>query len=120
MFYLPSILAGTVLLAGVILFRKMSLGRRKVPPWAAFLCAGAAVLGGLGCVAVFDPVTLGLPSAWLAPQREAPPEESYHEGPLPAGEKFPSWEAGGWLNGPPPEPGSPGIRLIVLDVWAQW
>jgi hypothetical protein len=69
---------------------------------------------------VFDPITLGLPSAWLAPQREIPPEEDYHEGPLAAGEKLPPLEAAGWLNGSPPQPGAPGVRLIVLDVWTQW
>jgi hypothetical protein len=86
MFYLPSILAGTVLLASVILFRKASLGRRKVPPWAAFVCAGAALGGGLGCVAVFDPVALGLPrylsGPGPAPVRPPMPRGSYREGPL--------------------------------------
>jgi hypothetical protein len=122
MLYCSLILVGIVLLAVVTLLRKAALGRRNIPSWAAFLVVGTALVGGFSCVARFDPDALGLPRSRPepAPVREVLPEHSYPEGPLAAGENVPSWEAAGWLNGLPPEPGTPGIRLIVLDVWAHW
>jgi hypothetical protein len=137
MAYLLLTLAGITFLVIVALLRKVPLGRRSVPPWAAFLGAGAALAGGLGCVAVFDPAVLGLPRGRTepardplpvgslrrgrpAPTRDPLPVGSYREGPLAVGEKVPLLEAAGWLNGPPPRPGTQGPRLIVLDVWAHW
>jgi thiol-disulfide isomerase/thioredoxin len=40
--------------------------------------------------------------------------------PLKPGDPLPPLEAAGWLNGPPPAPGSPGVRLLVVDVWGIW
>jgi hypothetical protein len=113
-------LVGLALLAIVLLLRKVSLRRRNVPPWVAFLCVGAALVGGCGCVLLFDPAALGLPRSQPEPVREPPPEGSFPEGPLAVGETFPPLEAAGWLNSQPPRPGTPGLRLIVLDVWAHW
>jgi thiol-disulfide isomerase/thioredoxin len=40
--------------------------------------------------------------------------------PLKVGGILPPLEAEGWVNGPPPEPGAPGVRLHVVDVWGIW
>lgn len=36
------------------------------------------------------------------------------------GDMLPPLTAEGWINGPPPSPGAPGVRLLVVDVWALW
>jgi hypothetical protein len=114
-------LVGIALLGIVLLLRKVPLRRQGVPPWAAFLGIGAALAGGGGCVLLFDPDALGLPRGQPEQMRVEPlPEGSYPEGPLAVGENVPPLEAAGWLNSPPPRPGTPGLRLIVLDVWAHW
>jgi thiol-disulfide isomerase/thioredoxin len=60
---------------------------------------------------------------------EAPPPAGPVQGPaafvpaapaLRVGEKFPALVAEGWLNGDPPSPAAPGVRLLVVDVWAHW
>jgi AhpC/TSA family len=40
--------------------------------------------------------------------------------PLAPGDALPPIAAEGWLNGPPPGPSSPGVRLLVIDVRAEW
>ncbi len=40
--------------------------------------------------------------------------------PLEPGSPLPKLTAKGWLNGSPPEFASPGVRLIVVDIWANW
>lgn len=111
---------GLALLAIVLLLRKVSLGRRNIPPWVVFLCVGAALVGGCGCVLLCDLAAIGLSVSEPEPAREPPPQGNFPEGPLAVGENFPALEAAGWFNGPPPGPGTPGVRLIVLDVWAHW
>jgi thiol-disulfide isomerase/thioredoxin len=39
---------------------------------------------------------------------------------LKAGDKVPALAAEGWLNGTPPSPSDPGVRLMVIDIWAHW
>jgi thiol-disulfide isomerase/thioredoxin len=39
---------------------------------------------------------------------------------LKAGDKLPALAAEGWVNGTPPSPSAPGVRLLVVDVWAHW
>jgi thiol-disulfide isomerase/thioredoxin len=39
---------------------------------------------------------------------------------LKAGDTLPALDAEGWLNGTPPAPSAPGVRLLVVDVWAHW
>src|SRR6516162_9638388 len=39
---------------------------------------------------------------------------------LKAGDKLPALAAEGWVNGTPPSPSAPGVRLLVVDVWAPW
>jgi thiol-disulfide isomerase/thioredoxin len=39
---------------------------------------------------------------------------------LKAGDKLPALAAEGWVNGTPPSPSAPGVRLLVVDVWALW
>ena len=39
---------------------------------------------------------------------------------LKAGDKLPALAAEGWLNGTPPSASEPGVRLLVVDVWAHW
>ncbi|HUR54801.1 MAG TPA: TlpA disulfide reductase family protein [Gemmataceae bacterium] len=41
-------------------------------------------------------------------------------GALVVGDKLPPLQVAGWLNGPPPAPGSGGVKLLLVDVWAQW
>ncbi len=79
-------------------------------------CVGLALVlaSALGC---------GLDSA-----PPPPPAESDDLGrasgvaspPLRVGAVFPPLRAEGWLNGTPPAPGAPGVRLMVVDVWALW
>jgi len=52
--------------------------------------------------------------------REPLPAGSYPEQPLAVGTKVPEFATAGWLNGPPPQPGPDGPRIIVLDIWADW
>jgi thiol-disulfide isomerase/thioredoxin len=33
---------------------------------------------------------------------------------------MPALQAEGWVNGAPPAPGAPGVRLLVVDAWAIW
>ena len=40
--------------------------------------------------------------------------------PLAPGAQLPPLAAEGWINGPPPSPSRPGVRLFLLDVWADW
>jgi hypothetical protein len=67
---------------------------------------------------------------YLAPRSAADPaspqtldlavSQSDPESPLPVGTMSPPFEAAGWVNGPPPQPGSHGAGLIVLDIWSHW
>jgi hypothetical protein len=88
------------------------LPKRPLPATVAL-----ALVGGLICVLLVR-WTPGMPPREIPP-RPLPPG-SYPAGPLAAGEKAPPFEAAGWLNGPPPAPGSNGPRLIVADIWAHW
>lgn len=40
--------------------------------------------------------------------------------PLKPGDLLPAIEPEGWINGPPPAPGSAGVCLHVVDAWAHW
>lgn len=53
----------------------------------------------------------------VAPPRLQPGPTS---NPLGPGELFPALSAEGWLNGTPRPLDSPGVRLTVVDVWANW
>jgi thiol-disulfide isomerase/thioredoxin len=50
----------------------------------------------------------------------APPTGSYPDAPLSPGDETPAVEALGWLNGPCPDLGPKGPRVIVVDLWALW
>ena len=39
---------------------------------------------------------------------------------LEVGDKFPPLQAGGWVNGPPPAPDAPGVKLLFVDLWSEW
>ena len=39
---------------------------------------------------------------------------------LKVGDPLPPLRAEGWVNGPPPAPNSPGVRLLVVDAWGEW
>jgi thiol-disulfide isomerase/thioredoxin len=69
----------------------------------------AALLAGVGCGREPEPPT---PAARQSTGRATPP--------LKPGDPLPPREAGGWVNGPPPRPDAPGVRLLVVDVWAPW
>lgn len=68
---------------------------------------------------------------WLLAGCEPPPNAKIEEAPRPrstgiatppleVGATLPPLQAEGWINGPAPAPGEPGIRLLVVDVWAVW
>jgi hypothetical protein len=48
------------------------------------------------------------------------PLGSYLKSPLSIGQRSPALTASGWINGPPQQPGTPGSKLILLDIWAHW
>jgi thiol-disulfide isomerase/thioredoxin len=48
------------------------------------------------------------------------PDGSYPLEPLAAGTPLPLMEAEGWIQGTPQQPGEPGPRLVVLDIWSHW
>ena len=103
----------------------------------AFFVGAAAVTAVVSWVLTYGP-TLPLPErapAWAGgvplppgaypvapprPSRAPLPPGTYPAGPLRTGEAAPLFESAGWLNGPPPSPGSHGPRLIVVDVWSDW
>jgi thiol-disulfide isomerase/thioredoxin len=77
--------------------------------------AVAALAGIVGC---------GSPPA-PAPPAPPPPTEVMHQpvtgtNQLKPGDRLPPLTAGGWVNGPPPKPDDPGVRLLVVDVWGLW
>lgn len=39
---------------------------------------------------------------------------------LAVGDRLPPLTAQGWHNGPPPAADAPGVKLLVVDVWAAW
>lgn len=63
--------------------------------------------------------------AGCGPPDDHPPPPPPHE-PIPAtpalqpGAALPPIPAEGWINGPPRVPTSPGVHLLVVDVWAAW
>jgi thiol-disulfide isomerase/thioredoxin len=58
------------------------------------------------------------------PPRERPVPRPRTSGiassPLVIGDRMPKLEAEGWLNGDPPAPDAPGVRLVVVDAWGIW
>lgn len=97
------------------------IARRQVPTWVAatvLVLVATAVLTGR-----YLALTQAPPDA--AP-KTAPPDDvvlppgSYPQTPLAAGEPFPPFEAGGWVNGEPKQPGDGSAELTVVDVWADW
>jgi thiol-disulfide isomerase/thioredoxin len=40
--------------------------------------------------------------------------------PLKPGDTLPPLDAPGWINGPPAAPNSPGVKLLVVDLWGRW
>lgn len=86
----------------------------------AFSLLGVVAVAGFGVWAL---TSNHLDQSPHAPGAVAPaqlPPGSYPAFPLAAGTVTPAFEAAGWLNGTPPQPGGQGPRLIVLDVWAHW
>jgi len=78
------------------------------------LLAAAAVFGAAaGC---------DRPAAATPPGDPDPPMPAFVPATpaLRAGDELPALAAEGWLNGAPPAPSAPGVRLMVVDVWAQW
>jgi thiol-disulfide isomerase/thioredoxin len=41
-------------------------------------------------------------------------------GALDVGDTLPALQAAGWVHGPPPARDSAGVKLMLVDVWAQW
>ena len=81
--------------------------RRSWPP-SALSCLG-------GCVdAKTEPAS---PAPTIAPPAMVPGPAGK---PLEPGSALPRLTAEGWLNGDPPTPGTKGVRLIVVDLWAHW
>jgi thiol-disulfide isomerase/thioredoxin len=81
----------------------------RIAPWlaAALLCTGCR------------PREAAPWTSAASPAAEAPAAAS--DLPLlTVGTMAPPLQTEGWLNGAPPAPGSAGVKLIVLDVWADW
>lgn len=97
--------------------------RRRVPGGVVALAVGVVAAAGLGggyylLAHANDPPP---PAAPVPPADGGPPPPgTYSSLPLPVGTPVPAFEADGWVNGPPPQPGTPGPRLVVLDIWAHW
>ena len=73
---------------------------------------GFLLIFGVGC-APPTPTTGGAPPLPSASPRPATP-------PLKVGDTLPPLTVEGWLNGQPATPDAPGVRLLVVDVWARW
>jgi hypothetical protein len=86
----------------------------RVPRWSVPAVLAAA-LGGTGLLLVhaFAP-----PPARFTPPPAPLPAGTYPAAPLAAGSELPPIQAGGWVNGAPPERSH--AKLLVLDIWAKW
>ena len=122
--YLIILSVGVLLGSATVLFRRTRRGQVEVPPrvtngtLAIFLLLGLAYLS---FVAFAPPRKTATSESLVIPiGDERPALGSYPIGPLVAGDELPPLEAAGWLNGPPPVPGKPGPRLILVDLWAHW
>jgi thiol-disulfide isomerase/thioredoxin len=97
-----------------------TVGRGGVPAWVTASVLGVVV--AIGLVVGYVALTAGPadPPKSAPPADAVLPDGSYPREPLAVGEVFPPFEAGGWLNGEPHQPGDGKSRLIVVDVWADW
>jgi thiol-disulfide isomerase/thioredoxin len=78
-----------------------------------FTCIGLILLsGGCGSPAPSTPDGAESPPPLPAPVAKGMP--------LNSGENLPALTAEGWLNGSPPTSYGPEVRLVVVDIWAQW
>jgi hypothetical protein len=100
-----------------------SFWHRRVPLlWVAFPVLGAFAAAGVSSVLFLSrPNEFAVdPDSARPPGRAVLSPGSYPASPLTVGTASPEFEAAGWMNGEPPLPASPGHRLIVLDIWANW
>lgn len=86
--------------------------RRPAVPARAVLAALLVGVAGCGPRPDSEPAPTGSPAPALLP---VPASE-----PLAPGAALLPLAAAGWLNGPPPQPGGPGVRLLLVDLWAHW
>lgn len=112
------------LLVAALVLRNAPLGRQAVS-WPARVAFALTVFGiGLCAGWITRPVPVdtvapaGLDVAGMNRGMNDGPAETVK--PLAVGAPFPTMRAEGWLNGPPPTPGSPACRLLVVDLWAPW
>src|SRR5262245_28918532 len=74
----------------------------------------------------FQVLSVGLIAGCMQspPATEQAPERATASGiatpPLKIGDPLPPLSAAGWLNGEPPAPNAPGVRLLVVDAWGSW
>lgn len=93
-----------------------AIWRVRVPPRVAVL----GLVTAAGLAAGYHLLTHRPGDTGEYPEPAHLPPGSYPAGPLSAGTAAPDLRAAGWLNGPPPRPGAPGQRLMLLDIWASW
>jgi thiol-disulfide isomerase/thioredoxin len=60
------------------------------------------------------------PTVDAASPPEGPPPPVPATPPLSPGDRLPPLTAAGWVNGPPPSLGAPGVRLLLVDLWGHW
>jgi thiol-disulfide isomerase/thioredoxin len=88
--------------------------RRRLPNAVVTLVVLATIMAGGGCAG--SPDTGG--SVEPEPPPTAPADGATR--PLEPGDLLPPLAAEGWLNGQPPTPSNPGVRLLVVDVRGDW
>jgi thiol-disulfide isomerase/thioredoxin len=89
--------------------RRFLFLERLEPPRGATLLSACLVLM-MGC---------GQPQG-SPPATDKPPATREKTTSLKVGDLLPAVAPDGWIKGPPPSPASPGLSLLVVDVWAAW
>ena len=90
------------------MFVRFLLDRLNPAQGATLLACSLAIAMGCGRPQEHSP----------APEQQPPIRQKTAS--LKPGDLLPAIPAEGWIKGPPPDPKSPGVRLLVVDVWAAW
>jgi hypothetical protein len=97
-----------------------AIRRRPISAWGLFIVLVAVLGAGVALLLTFSAPPVPHERQSPVPVRSPQPAGLYPEKPLALGAKAPDFVAAGFLNGQPPALGTPGIRLIVVDIWAHW